>query len=97
MSDSGATSPVEGSHVYKFGVNMSCGGCSGAVKRVLQKLDGIENFDVSLDTQSATITTKPEANLSYDEVLQVIAKTGKKVISGVADGEEKSVEIVKAE
>jgi len=58
---------------------------------------GIENFDVSLDTQSATITTKPEANLSYDEVLQTIAKTGKKVISGLADGEEKSIEIVKAE
>jgi len=44
MADSAATSPVEGSHVYKFGVNMSCGGCSGAVKRVLQKLDGMHFF-----------------------------------------------------
>lgn len=27
-------------HEYKFDVAMSCGGCSGAVTRVLQKLDG---------------------------------------------------------
>jgi copper chaperone len=25
---------------YKFNVSMSCGGCSGAVERVLKKLDG---------------------------------------------------------
>lgn len=28
------------SHNYKFGVTMTCGGCSGAVERVLKKLDG---------------------------------------------------------
>jgi copper chaperone len=28
-------------HNYKFNVQMSCGGCSGAVERVLKKLDGI--------------------------------------------------------
>ncbi len=27
-------------HHYKFNVAMSCGGCSGAVERVLKKLDG---------------------------------------------------------
>ena len=27
-------------HNYKFNVSMSCGGCSGAVERVLKKLDG---------------------------------------------------------
>ena len=30
---------VEG-HVYKFNITMTCGGCSGAVDRVLKKLDG---------------------------------------------------------
>jgi copper chaperone len=29
------------SHTYKFNVAMSCGGCSGAVERVLKKLDGM--------------------------------------------------------
>jgi len=27
-------------HNYKFEVTMTCGGCSGAVERVLKKLDG---------------------------------------------------------
>lgn len=27
-------------HNYKFNVTMTCGGCSGAVERVLKKLDG---------------------------------------------------------
>jgi copper chaperone len=27
-------------HHYKFNVEMSCGGCSGAVERILKKLDG---------------------------------------------------------
>jgi copper chaperone len=27
-------------HTYKFNIAMSCGGCSGAVERVLKKLDG---------------------------------------------------------
>ena len=31
---------VADAHTYKFNVSMSCGGCSGAVDRVLKKLDG---------------------------------------------------------
>ena len=27
-------------HTYKFNVAMSCGGCSGAIDRVLKRLDG---------------------------------------------------------
>jgi len=27
-------------HQYKFNVTMTCGGCSGAINRVLGKLDG---------------------------------------------------------
>jgi hypothetical protein len=30
----------ENTHTYKFNVSMSCGGCSGAVNRVLGKLEG---------------------------------------------------------
>jgi len=28
------------SHTYNFNITMTCGGCSGAVERVLKKLDG---------------------------------------------------------
>ncbi|KAJ9195381.1 hypothetical protein DTO271D3_1022 [Paecilomyces variotii] len=76
-------------HQYKFNVSMSCGGCSGAVERVLKKLDGVKSFDVSLENQSATVVTEP--TVSYDTVLASIKKTGKTVNSGEADGQPQSV------
>ncbi|KIV88484.1 hypothetical protein B0A52_08538 [Exophiala mesophila] len=71
-------------HHYKFNVSMSCGGCSGAVERVLKKLDGVKEYNVSLETQTADVTT--EAALDYATVLEKIKKTGKTVNSGEADG-----------
>ncbi|KAJ5936971.1 Metal homeostasis factor ATX1 [Penicillium verhagenii] len=76
-------------HQYKFNVSMSCGGCSGAVERILKRLEGVKSFDVSLETQTATVSTEP--TVSYDTVLAAIKKTGKTVNSGEADGETKSV------
>ncbi|KAJ5112982.1 Metal homeostasis factor ATX1 [Penicillium angulare] len=76
-------------HQYKFNVAMSCGGCSGAVERVLKKLEGVKSYDVNLESQTATISTEP--TVSYDTVLAVIKKTGKTVNSGEADGQTMSV------
>ncbi|KAJ9486802.1 hypothetical protein VN97_g6527 [Penicillium thymicola] len=76
-------------HQYKFNVTMTCGGCSGAVERVLKKLQGVKTFDVSLESQTVNVTTEP--TLSYDDVLEKIKKTGKIVNSGEADGESKGV------
>ncbi|KGO65135.1 Heavy metal-associated domain, HMA [Penicillium italicum] len=76
-------------HQYKFNVTMSCGGCSGAVERVLKKLEGVKTFDISLETQTVNVITEP--TLSYDNVLEKIKKTGKTVNSGEADGESKEV------
>lgn len=81
-------------HTYKFNISMSCGGCSGAVDRVLKKLDGVKSYTVSLEAQTAEVIAEP--SLDYDTVLKTIFKTGKKVNSGEADGEARSVE-VKAE
>jgi copper chaperone len=78
-------------HTYKFNVSMSCGGCSGAVDRVLKKLDGVKSYDVSLDTQTATVVAEP--TLAYETVLKTIKKTGKKVNSGEVDGETKGIEL----
>ncbi|EPE37058.1 HMA, heavy metal-associated [Glarea lozoyensis ATCC 20868] len=100
-------------HNYKFDITMSCGGCSGAVNRVLGKLEGefaptlrpfardanmiigVKSYEVSLETQTAKIVA--EESLSYEKVLQTIQKTGKKVTGGEADGEKKSVDLIKAE
>ncbi|KAI2466094.1 hypothetical protein F4781DRAFT_406844 [Annulohypoxylon bovei var. microspora] len=78
-------------HTYKFNVSMSCSGCSGAVNRVLGKLEGVENFEVSLEKQEALVVAKP--GLDYETVLKTIKKTGKKVNSGFVDGESRSIEI----
>ncbi|KAF3052431.1 Cytosolic copper metallochaperone [Didymella pomorum] len=76
-------------HNYKFNIAMSCGGCSGAVERVLKKLDGVKSYNVSLETQTADIVT--EDSLSYETVLEKIKKTGKTVKSGEADGSPRDV------
>ncbi|KAI1341867.1 iron copper transporter [Xylariaceae sp. FL0016] len=78
-------------HTYKFNVTMTCGGCSGAVNRVLGKLEGVKSYEVSLDKQEAVVVAEP--SLEYETVLKTIAKTGKKVNSGEADGEAKSIEV----
>ncbi|KAI1657493.1 hypothetical protein F4813DRAFT_360210 [Daldinia decipiens] len=78
-------------HTYKFNVSMSCGGCSGAVNRVLGKLEGVQSYEVSLEKQEALIVAKP--GLDYETVLKTIKKTGKKVNSGFVDGESRSIEV----
>lgn len=65
---------------YKFDVKMTCGGCSGAVTRVLEKAkaDGVTDFSVDLAKQEVLVT----GTLPYDDVLARIKKTGKEVRSG---------------
>ncbi|CAE6535855.1 unnamed protein product [Rhizoctonia solani] len=66
---------------YKFNVVMTCGGCSGAVERVLKRAKDsgeVSSYDVSLDKQEVLVTGKA----TYDDVLAKIKKTGKEVKSG---------------
>ncbi|KAI1417963.1 hypothetical protein F5Y13DRAFT_150210 [Hypoxylon sp. FL1857] len=78
-------------HTYKFNITMVCGGCSGAVNRVLSKLEGVKSYEVSLDNQEAIVVANP--GLDYETVLKTIKKTGKTVNSGFVDGEARSIEI----
>ncbi|KAL4905687.1 hypothetical protein BDW74DRAFT_177393 [Aspergillus multicolor] len=80
---------ADNEHQYKFNVSMSCGGCSGAVERVLKKLDGVISFDVSLDSQTASVVT--DASVPYETVLATIKKTGKTVNAGEADGKARDI------
>lgn len=52
---------------------------------------GVKSYEVSLDTQTATVVA--EESLPYETVLRTIAKTGKKVTKGEADGVEQSVDV----
>ncbi|XP_067012474.1 copper transport protein ATOX1 [Anabrus simplex] len=63
------------SQVHEFKVEMSCGGCSSAVEKVLGKLkdQGVEKVDISLEDQKVTVTS----TLPADTLLEAIKKTGK--------------------
>ena len=50
---------------------------------------GVKSYNVSLDSQTADITT--EAEVDYNTVLEKIKKTGKTVNSGEADGQSMAV------
>ncbi|GAA5824712.1 hypothetical protein JCM3770_003077 [Rhodotorula araucariae] len=63
---------------YKFNVKMTCSGCSGAVDRVLKKTEGVNSYDISLETQEVLVRT----TVPYDDILAKIKKTGKEVRSG---------------
>lgn len=56
-------------------VAMMCTGCSGAVERVLGKMEGVQSFDVNLETQKVTVV----GTVTHEEVVEKIAKTGKAV------------------
>ncbi|KAF9932866.1 Cytosolic copper metallochaperone, partial [Linnemannia zychae] len=57
---------------YKYDVAMSCGGCSGAVTRALNKLQGVDKFDVSLENQKVIVES---STLSEADILEAIQKT----------------------
>nr|AAV73808.1 antioxidant enzyme [Gryllotalpa orientalis] len=62
------------SKVHEFKVEMTCGGCSSAVEKVLGKVkDGVEKVEISLDQQRVWVTS----SLPSDELLEIIKKTGK--------------------
>ena len=52
---------------------------------------GVRSHEVSLENQTASVVAEP--SLDYATVLRTIAKTGKKVNKGIADGVEQSVEV----
>ncbi|VDB82988.1 unnamed protein product [Peniophora sp. CBMAI 1063] len=80
-SNSGFISTMS-EHQYKFDVKMTCGGCSGAVTRVLERAktngNGVSSYDVSLEKQEVLVT----GEIPYDDLLAMIKKTGKEVRSG---------------
>ncbi|NP_001243562.1 copper transport protein ATOX1 [Danio rerio] len=58
---------------HEFFVDMTCEGCSGAVTRVLNKLD--VKFDIDLPNKKVFI----ESDKNTDVLLETLKKTGKTV------------------
>ena len=74
---------AEAAHHYHFSIAMSCGGCSGAVDRVLKKTEGLASYNVDLEKQSADVYTD---GVDFETVLEKIKKTGKQVNGAEKDG-----------
>ncbi|KAI1724342.1 heavy-metal-associated domain-containing protein [Ditylenchus destructor] len=64
------------SNKYTFGVEMTCEGCSNAVKRVLGRLgDKVSKVDIDLENKLVNVETE----LSKEEIYETLKKTGKTV------------------
>lgn len=60
---------------YKYKTNINCGSCVATVKPYLDRLKGVESWEV--DTGSQEKTLKVEAsNLSSDQVEAAVADAG---------------------
>jgi copper chaperone len=40
----------------QFNVGMTCGGCSGAVTRILSKIEGVEKVDANVETKKVIVS-----------------------------------------
>lgn len=56
-------------------MEMSCGGCSGAVERALKRMQGVQSVKCSLESQTVQVA----ADLPRTVLYEAIKKTGKKV------------------
>jgi len=54
-------------------VDMMCSGCTGAVERIIKKMDGVESYDINLEEKKVVV----KGNLDPQTVKEKIAKTGK--------------------
>ena len=64
--------------LHEFSVEMTCGGCSGAVTRILkkQKDNGkVSSFDVKLEEKKVFV----DSDLSAEDVETILKKSGKAV------------------
>ena len=57
---------------YTFYAEMSCGGCSGAITRLLKKLDGVIDVKCDLDKNTVVVITDKPFD-SVDPFLQKIS------------------------
>jgi copper chaperone CopZ len=60
---------------------MACAGCSGAVEKALQSLDGVSNARVDLAKKTAFVEFDPD-KLGLDDLKKAVIGAGYKVAEG---------------
>jgi copper chaperone len=51
-----------------------CGGCAGAIKNALGKVEGVSNVDVNVETKAVTVEHKTE--VSREKIVETLDKAG---------------------
>jgi len=62
---------------YQYNVVMTCGGCSSAIEKALNRRDDVSKVQCDMEKQIVTVTS----NATKDEILETIKKTGK-IVTG---------------
>lgn len=55
-------------------VDMMCEGCAGAVRRILQKIEGVEDITITVAENKVVVTGQ---NLDQKLLMEKVAKSGK--------------------
>ncbi|XP_076360056.1 copper transport protein ATOX1-like [Tachypleus tridentatus] len=62
------------SQVHEFEVELTSQDCVDVVKKTVEGMEGVNKVDIDLENKRVFI----DSNLSSDELLEVLKKTGKK-------------------
>jgi len=73
---------AEGFVVTKFDVGMTCGGCAGAVSRILNKIEGVQDVQTDVDAKTVYVKTTPE--VTPEMMLEKLMKWGESAGKTVA-------------
>jgi copper chaperone len=68
---------MENQHL-KFKTNINCGGCVAAVKPQLDKVVGVDQWEVDTDNKEKILTVK-SVGISAQEVIDAVQKAGFKI------------------
>ena len=59
----------------KFQTNINCNGCIAKVTPSLNKIEGIEKWEVNISEPQKTLTVETN-NLSEDEIIEIVKEAG---------------------
>mmetsp|Transcript_6842 Transcript_6842/g.13647 ORF Transcript_6842/g.13647 Transcript_6842/m.13647 type:complete len:92 (+) Transcript_6842:84-359(+) len=63
-----------------YNVGMTCSGCSGAVTRILTKVEGVQSVDANVDTKKVVVVSKGDTkDVCMDKLLKWKENSGKSV------------------
>ncbi|KAF2149535.1 hypothetical protein K461DRAFT_281919 [Myriangium duriaei CBS 260.36] len=81
-------------HTYELEVQMSCSGCSDAVTKILDKMDGVKSKTIDLEEEQVKIVTEPSLNhesirdeLNTSKTVWLIKENGKELYKKDGYGE----------